>query len=279
MELFATIPFFEQPQLDLGIAQIYAWGVLVASGFLLGTRYAAKWAVRSGQSGVVVYDYAMWVFVGGFLGAHVFHALFYDPEQTLQNPLYLFYVWEGFSSFGGFFGGAIATMIFFRRRAERFIDYADPLALGLVPGWAIGRIGCFLAKDHPGTESDFFLAVDNRLGVSHHDLGLYDSLLSWAIAAFLLFYVRKNPHKGVITGWMCGLYAVGRFFLDDLRIVDARYFGYTPAQYSCLVLLLFGVGLVLTSKKREPLLTTLENDGVEPEEAEVTIEEESNHDE
>ena len=46
------------------------------------------------------------------------------------------------------------------------------------------------------------------------------------------------------------LYACGRFFFDtlratDLNYVDARYFGLTPAQYCCIVLIVFGIyGLV-----------------------------------
>lgn len=267
---FATIPYFEQPNLDLGFLQIYAWGVLVATGFLFGTRYAAYWANRVGHPGVVVFDYAMWAFVGGFSGAHIFHALFYVPETTLENPLYLFYFWDGFSSFGGFFGAAIATVLFFRKRGERFIDYADPLSLGLIPGWAIGRVGCFLAKDHPGKESDFFLAIENQYGVAHHDLGLYDSILSWIITGFLLIYVRTNPGKGAIGGWMCLLYSIGRFFLDYLRIIDVRYFGLTPAQYSCIVLFIFGVFLIHRSKTQPPLIGDMETEVPEDTTTEVT---------
>ena len=252
MTTFATIPYFEQPHLDLGFAQIYAWGVLVACGFLFGTKYAARWSQRSGYPGVLVFDYAMWVFIGGFAGAHIFHALFYVPETTLENPLYLFYFWDGFSSFGGFFGAAVASFIFFSKRQQRFLDYADPLALGFMPGWAIGRVGCFLANDHPGIESDFFLAVENHLGVARHDLGLYDSILSWVISAYLLFLAARHPGKGAIGGWMCVLYAGGRFFLDYLRIIDKRYLGLTPAQYSCLVLLLFGAYLIWNSQQEEP---------------------------
>ena len=249
----ATIPYFEQPKLDLGFVELYAWGTLVAIGFVVGAKLASKWSARFDRNPVLVFDYAVWAFVGGFGGAHLFHAVFYAPQEIRENPLYLFYFWDGFSSFGGFFGAAIATIIFFRRRPERFIDYADALSLGLVPGWAIGRVGCFLAQDHPGIESDFFLAVENRYGIPHHDLGLYDSLLSWAIAAVLLVLVRRNPGRGAIGGWTCILYALGRAPLDHLRIIDERYFGLTPAQYSCAILFAFGVFLLQWSKKTEPL--------------------------
>ena len=252
MGLIATIPHFNQPHLDLGFAQIYAWGVLVACGFLFGTRYAAKWSDKTGSPGVVVFDYAMWVFIGGFSGAHLFHAIFYVPETTLENPLYLLYFWDGFSSFGGFFGAAIASVIFFSRREQRFLDYADSLALGFMPGWAIGRVGCFLANDHPGIESNFFLAVDNEFGIARHDLGLYDSILSWVITAILLVMAKRSPGRGAIGGWMCLLYAFGRFFLDYLRIIDKRYLGLTPAQYSCLILFIFGAFLIWNARQQQP---------------------------
>ena len=263
----ATIPYFEQPSLDLGFMELYAWGTLVAVGFLVGTKLASNWSSKFGGNPVLVYDYAMWAFLGGFGGAHIFHALFYAPAEMRDNPLYLFYFWDGFSSFGGFFGAALATIFFFRRRPERFIDYADALSLGLVPGWAIGRIGCFLAQDHPGIESNFFLAVENRYGVPHHDLGLYDSLLSWGITIVLLILVRQNPRRGIIGGWMCILYALGRAPLDHLRIIDERYFGLTPAQYSCAVLFVFGVFLLQWAKRTEPVFPSPGEGTSEEEEA------------
>ena len=250
---FALIPYLEQPSLDLGFAQIHAWGTLVAIGFLFGTSYAARWMNRNGLDGETAYDYGMWVFVGGFTGAHLVHALFYEPHRLAEDPLFLLRIWEGVSSFGGFLGAAVASVLFFKKRGTRFVEHANPLALGMAPGWAIGRIGCFFAHDHIGARSDFILAVDfptswGPLGGPRHDLGLYDSILSWILFAVLLFLARNRPRHGLLAGVLCAGYALPRFFFDFLRATDATYGGLTPGQYGSVVLFIFGVALAWSSR-------------------------------
>jgi phosphatidylglycerol:prolipoprotein diacylglycerol transferase len=245
----AFIPFLEQPKLELGFATIYAWGVMVALGFIIGSWLAARRAERQGLDAKIVLDYALWAFVGGFIGAHIVHVLFYEPEMLTENPWSIFFVWEGVSSFGGFLGAAVASVIFFRLRKAKFMDYADPLAFGMAVGWGLGRIGCFLAHDHKGFVTDFFLAVDFPDG-PRHDLGLYDAILTWIIFGVLHLVERTKPGKGAIAGVLCALYAVPRFFFDYLRASDARYGGLTPGQYGAIALFLFGAWVVVSARNR-----------------------------
>lgn len=254
----AAIPYIPAPSLDLGITKLQSWGLLVAAGFLFGAWFAARWAKRTGLSAKPVYDFAMWAFLGGFVGAHLVHVLAYEPEIIKKNPLALLYFWEGVSSFGGFLGAGIAAFIYFRISGLPFLPYSDALALGMAPGWAIGRIGCFLAHDHIGRSTQCWLGIDFPAHVVsppgiRHDLGLYDSLVSWTLFAVLLLVVSQKPRYGVLGAILCSTYAIARFFLDYLRAVDiqnpdARYFGLTPAQYGCFLLLFAGIGLFMKSR-------------------------------
>jgi phosphatidylglycerol:prolipoprotein diacylglycerol transferase len=251
--LLGLIPYFPQPRLDLGWISFEAWGVLVAVAFLSGVFLAMRAARKMGLDDRVIADYGLWAFVGGFTGAHLVHVLFYEPHLLVERWWFIFVIWSGMSSYGGFLGAAVATVIFFRRRAESFWHYADALAMGMAPAWAIARVGCFLAHDHRGSLSDFPLAVAFP-GGARHDLGLYDAILSFAITAVIYALFPKRPRFGVMTGIVCGVYAFVRFFFDYLRATDianpdARYLGLTPAQYGSVVLCAFGVYMVVRSRR------------------------------
>ena len=49
---------------------------------------------------------------------------------------------------------------------------------------------------------------------------------------------------------------LGRFFFDTLRAtdldVDARYFGLTPAQYGCVLLVIYGIWGLATKRASQP---------------------------
>ena len=251
----AFIPYMQEPRLDLGWISFEAWGVLVAVGFLTGVFLAMRAARKMGLDDRVVTDYGLWMFIGGFTGAHLVHVFFYEPHLLQERWWFIFIIWSGMSSFGGFLGAAVASVIFFKRRKQSFWHYADAFAMGMAPAWAIARVGCFLAHDHKGSLTDFPLAVAFP-GGARHDLGLYDAILSFAIIAIIYTIFPRRPRFGVLAGLVCFIYAVVRFFFDflraqDLARSDARYLGLTPAQYGAIALALFGAYMLYRSR-REP---------------------------
>jgi phosphatidylglycerol:prolipoprotein diacylglycerol transferase len=143
---------------------------------------------------------------------------------------------------------------YFRSKGLRLSQFADALALGLAPGWAVARLGCFTVHDHPGVRTDFLLAVAFPDG-ARHDLGLYDALLLLAITVVLYAVARRHLLEGRLLALLALLYGSGRFALDflrarDLPYVDARYLGLTPAQYGAALLVLWG--LYTLARRRRP---------------------------
>jgi phosphatidylglycerol:prolipoprotein diacylglycerol transferase len=241
----ALIPWYVLPSLNLGPFTIQSFGLLSAAGILLGMQVAARAARQDGLDPKVVLDFSVIAVAGGILGGHLVHLFFYHPEE-LADPLRIFRVWEGLSSMGGLAGALVTAAVWFRRRGLRFGPYGDAYALGLAPGWGVARLGCFSIHDHPGVRSDFWLAVDFP-GGPRHDLGLYEALLLFALAA-LLFALR---HRGRLRGLLLPLLAIGygasRFLLDFLRArpgelpyTDGRQLGLTFAQWFALGLLAWG---------------------------------------
>jgi phosphatidylglycerol:prolipoprotein diacylglycerol transferase len=151
--------------------------------------------------------------------------------------------WEGISSFGGFLGGGFGAWLFFHRASSELPrwKYVDAAAYAFPFAWIFGRTGCFLAYDHPGLPTDFFLGQRYSDGVVRHNLGLYEDIYTVPIVIAFLALGRRPRFPGYFLGLFIVLYVPFRFLADFLRKVDVRYFGLTPGQYGTIGLLALGI--------------------------------------
>jgi phosphatidylglycerol:prolipoprotein diacylglycerol transferase len=250
-----------------GSLELHPFGLLVGIGIVLGTMIAGKRAKQLGLSERVVADVALWAVIPGFIGAHLVHQLVYFPEELATDPLKIFKLWEGISSFGGFIGGTLGVVYYFRKHKDLpFLPYADAIIYGFAFAWIFGRLGCTTAFDHPGSPTDFFMGMEylghvvDKAGVPLkgkilHNLGWYEAI--WSVAMSLFYFSqRKRPH---FKGWYLATFVVAympfRFGLDFLRVVDVRYAGFTPGQWFGVVLFVLGIYLIVkASKKRDMLI-------------------------
>jgi phosphatidylglycerol:prolipoprotein diacylglycerol transferase len=197
---------------------------------------------------------------GGILGAHLFSVLLYFPHKLRDDPWLLVRLWEDVSSFGGVLGGLLAALLFFATSARGTdrrtrLAYMDAVAFAFPAALAVGRFGCALAHDHPGTVTTFPLAISLRSdaardymtrvydaaglalpaaapAMSFHDLGLYEFLfLSLVVVPLVALWSRRERAAGFYLVAFAALYLPVRFGLDMLRVADARYVGLTPAQW------------------------------------------------
>ncbi len=249
--MFAVIPAFDEPKIPLDWlgfpegAAIHGFGILVALGFVIGGNVAMARARKLGLDPEVINRLIGWLVAGTFIGGHVGFGLMYAPEEYLANPIEFLKFWRGLSSFGGFAVCVPLSVWFFWKEKVPVWPYLDCLAHGMAVGWFFGRMGCFVAHDHPGTPSDFFLAVEGTCradadGVACHDLGLYEAL--WSLAMFGLFRAMDSIPRvpGIYPLILGAVYGPIRFGMDYLRPVstDVRYLGFTPGQYWSLIFFL-----------------------------------------
>jgi len=258
------VPYWSyDPIIEWGWLKVHAFGVLVAIGILVGSWVTLRRAKERDIDELHLRSAITWLLVGGFVVAHLFTIVAYEPEKIAADPLVLLRVWEGLSSTGGFLGAFIGLYLYCRRYDVPFGPYADVVALGLLPGWMFGRAGCYTAHDHPGYLTDFPLAVAYP-GGARHDLGFYELLFT--VAMFIGFEVLRRKWKTVPPGRIAILiglvYSPVRFGLDFLRITnkdpsglhgDVRYLGLTPAQYAFILLFTICVYLLLRPKRAEPV--------------------------
>ncbi len=243
------IPWFDAPVLEvplpgIGVLPLHGFGFLVFLGFVFGSRASIARAKRLGLDPEVINRLVGWLVVGTFVGGHVGYGLMYKPDEYFRNPIEFLKVWQGLSSFGGFVVCVPISIWFFRREKVPVWPYLDCLAYGMALGWFFGRMGCFVAHDHPGTQTDFWLGVygicqpGGSKSVACHDLGLYEALWSLAMFGILALMDRRAWKPGALVLALGLSYGPLRFFMDYFRpeTTDPTYAGFTPGQYWAAIL-------------------------------------------
>lgn len=181
------IPYIHVPDLKIGPMTLHPFGLLVATGVIIGTWLATRRARARGLDVDKLNSFITWMLIAGFMGGHMLDEIFYHPSELLKRPWSIFFLWEGLSSFGGFAGALIGIVLWkhfeakpwivlpdalrifgssipkFRRRevVMPILPFAD-LILSVFPvAWIFGRGGCSVVHDHPGMKADpgTFLAV------------------------------------------------------------------------------------------------------------------------
>ncbi|GAC1355796.1 MAG: prolipoprotein diacylglyceryl transferase [Polyangiales bacterium] len=251
------LPYVNIPDGHLGPVPIHPFGVLVATGVLIGTSLMVRRGERYGIPRAKFESFISYSLVFGFVLSHVLDELMYRPREALHNPLQLLKIWAGISSYGGIIGGVVGALVYGFVKKEKILPYLEHVGAIFPIAWIFGRSGCSVAHDHIGRESASFLAV-NFPGGPRFDLGLLELMATIPIAGLVLWFASKPRRPGQILALVALVYAPIRFGLDALRAVDianpdARYFGFTPGQWLSIALLFVGVALLVHARGKPPL--------------------------
>lgn len=166
------VPYIHIPDLHIGPLPLHPFGILVATGVLVGTSITASRAKKLGYDVLQLNSFITWMLVSAFILSHILDQLFYHWDEVVRRPWSVFMLWEGLSSFGGFVGavvGIVSWKYFViddvfpvrRKKPVAILPFAD-LVLSVFPiGWMFGRAGCASVHDHPGARAtaDTLLAV------------------------------------------------------------------------------------------------------------------------
>ena len=128
----------------LGGIKVFGYGLMLFLAFL-GSMHLATWRCRREKLNPdVMGDVALWVFVGGLLGARLFYVIQYWGVR-IHNLGDVFKIWEGgIVLYGSILGGTAAFLLYWTVRRFPLLPMLDAVAPALALGIALGRIGCFL---------------------------------------------------------------------------------------------------------------------------------------
>ena len=173
------VPYIHVP--DLGF--VHPFGLLVATGVILGTALATWRARKLGFDVDKLNSFITWMLVCGFIGGHMLDEIFYHPKEVLEDPLSLLMLWKGLSSFGGFTGALVGIVLwkFYEAEQVRKIQLKSAAAVMAVALLVGGGLYAILTKTG---------AVDGAFG----ERALLARLGLSAIAAFM---VRQGLMDGI----------------------------------------------------------------------------------
>ena len=235
-------PSLDPVALSIGPLKIHWYGLmyLVAFG---SAWWLGKIRARHQDSPVKpeqVDDLVFYGALGAVLGGRIGSVLFYNFDSLLQNPLYIFKIWEGGMSFhGGFIGVLVAMWIFRRKPGCGFFRITDFIA-PLVPlGLAAGRLGNFINAELWGAPGkvpwamklsceqfppDRYVDFAGPLCYSpRHPTQIYEMLLEGLVLFAALWLISSRPRPVMtVSGWFLLLYGVARCAVETIRLPDAH---------------------------------------------------------
>ncbi|GER78838.1 MAG: prolipoprotein diacylglyceryl transferase [Chloroflexi bacterium] len=226
----------------------YSLILLIAIG--IGIWLTAREAERRGFKKDDIYDAAIWIIVGGLLGARLFHVLDHWSHEYAADPIRALYIWEGgLAIWGALIGGLITGALVAWRRGWRFPKLLDAAAPGLVLAQAIGRIACVITGDAMGkpTDGPFGFAYTNpnvmvpQLGVYYTPMPVYELVINLGIFVVLWGLRKRIGPDGRLFLVYLTLYSLERFFLAFTSSYRIIAFGLTQSQ----IVAIFGLVISL----------------------------------
>ena len=228
MPVLASIPSPDSGVIDVGPIPLHAYGLLLAIGVLVAAWIAERRWVARGFDGKTFNDMAVWIVVGGIVGARVYHVIS-DYQLFTDDWLRAFQIWKGgLSIWGVLAGGVIAVIVMTRVKHVETLTLMDCVAPGLLAAQAIGRWGNWFNQELFGRPTDlpWGLEIDpaNRPAEyitepTFHPTFLYESLYCLAMLGVLLAVERRfRLRKGQAFALYLPLYTFGRFFFENLRV-------------------------------------------------------------
>lgn len=260
-EQFLLFPDIDPVIFSIGPLSLRWYGVMYLIGFAfaywLGSR---RVKTSDGIWTLEQFDNLMFnSFVGVILGGRIGDVFFYSLDHFLQDPLYLFRIWEGGMSFHGGLIGVIVAMIWTSFSQKRsFWQTADFIA-PLVPfGLGMGRIANFINDELWGRITDVPWAVLFPSGgyLPRHPSQLYEAFLEGLVLFCILnWFIKKLRPTGSVAGLFLIGYGVFRFLVEYVREIDPNVNTtadlITRGQLLCLPMIIGGLLIMLWAYRRQ----------------------------
>ena len=246
---------------NIGKFELPAYGALLVLAFLVATYFLKKEASRMGIDPQKTVDAALIALLFGLLGAKILLILV-DAKLYFSNPsLMLGTLQSAGVVYGGIIGGAVAVVVYIRKRKMPLWTTLDTMVPFLALGIGLGRLSCLMAGCCYGIRYDGPLALhfpDHPRCEAPPDIGLFPvqilSLLNGVVLCLVLVaLLRKRAFEGQVLAAFFFLYSLTRGAIEFLRgdTVRGLWLGdsISTSQLIAVFGALFGIFLYLKKKK------------------------------
>ena len=236
--------------ITIGGIEIKFYGMIIASGFLLGLMAAMREAKRTGQDPELYIDYLLCMVIPAIAGARLYYVIF-SWDNYKDDLMRIFRIREGgLAIFGGVIAGVIVLLIFAKVRKKSFWKMTDTICMSLLIGQILGRWGNFFNREAFGGFTDNIFAMQipvdyfrevGRIGeitrtgllehtveavingtsitcIQVHPTFLYESLWNLGVLLIIFLYRKNKKFDGELFAMYLVGYGVGRFWIDSLRV-------------------------------------------------------------
>ena len=267
--IFAYLTWNVSPILaQIGPLTLRWYGILFASGFLVGQVILTHIYKAEGRSPQLVDVITIYMIIGTVVGARLGHVLFYEPEQYLAHPLEILKIWHGgLASHGATLGILLALWFFSRREKLSYLWVLDRIVIVVALGGAFIRLGNLMNSEIIGRPTDvpwamiFPLNADHLSLVPRHPTPIYESL--FCIFLLVMLYALWNHYRAATPrGLLFGLFVVLLFsfrfvveFFKENQVAFENEIPFNMGQLLSIPLILVGLWVLIRAlmRKGEPL--------------------------
>lgn len=262
-ELLLHINWTAKPNIIGEPIQIRWYGVLFATGFMLGYQIVKRMFKKEGVSEALLDKFLIWTLVATIIGARLGHVFFYEWSYYSQHLSEIPKFWQGgLASHGGVIAVVIATLLFSKYISKRpSLWLFDKLVVGAILTSAFIRLGNLFNHEIVGQPTDVpwaFVFSELKDGQPRHPTQLYEALsylLIFGILLTLYWKTNARAYRGRLLGTFLVLMFSARFLLEFTKVNQTDLVEGWPVnmgQILSIPAILVGVFFLIRSLRMAP---------------------------
>lgn len=248
MTLFPDFKTF----VEIGSLTITWYGVIVVAACLTCYVLSLRKLKQMGYNGQTIEDFFITMLPVAFIGARFWYVLF-EWQRYINDPIKIFYIWEGGIAIqGGLIAATVYGIWFFRRKGLNALRIADVAFPYLLIAQFIGRWGNFFNQEAYGNivSEAFYNGWPNFIkehmlinGAYRQPTFLFEGIGN-LIGFFLITFVYKKygrKKRGDLAFAYVTWYGVVRLYVEGFRSDSLMFGDIRVAQFIAILMILVGI--------------------------------------
>lgn len=249
----------------LGQLSVRWYGLLFASGFLIGYYIAERMLKSENVSSKWIDSLFFYIIIATVVGARLGHVFFYGWDYYSQNLSEIFKVWHGgLASHGGAIGIIIAMFIHSKLITKRTMLWTlDRIVVPTALVGAFIRTGNLMNSEIYGIETTLpwgFIFERNGETVAKHPTQIYEAL-AYLVSFFTLMYLywktSSKNRPGLLLGAFFVLIFTARFVIEFIKEDQEAFeagMWLNMGQWLSVPFVLIGALLIFRALKRPEMV-------------------------